>query len=92
VIIRYNRRAIRDLAAIADYIRERSPEAAARVCARIESLIGGLKDFPLQGTPTDRPEISRLVATPFPYLIFYRVKGETVIVLHFRHGRRRPES
>jgi plasmid stabilization system protein ParE len=37
VIIRYNRRAIRDLAAIADYIRERSPEAAARVCARIES-------------------------------------------------------
>jgi addiction module RelE/StbE family toxin len=90
VIVRYNRRAVRDLVEIADYIRERSPNAAERVRARIEGLIGGLATFPYQGSPTDEPGIRRLVATPFPYLIFYRIKGEMVIVLHIRHGRRRP--
>ncbi len=91
MIIRYNRRAIRDLLEIADYIRDRSPSAAERVRGRIEELIGGLADFPYQGSPTDEPGIRRLVATPFPYLIFYRIKGETVIILHIRHGRRRPD-
>jgi toxin ParE1/3/4 len=90
VIVRYNRRAVRDLEAIADYIRDRSPGAAERVRGRIEALIGGLVDFPYQGTPTDEPGIRRLVATPFPYLIFYRIKGEAVVVLHIRHARRRP--
>jgi plasmid stabilization system protein ParE len=91
VIIRYNRRAVQDLEIIAGHIRERSPDAAARVRERIENLIGGLGDFPYQGTPTDRPGIRRLVATPFPYLIFYRIRGDTVVVLHIRHGRRSPE-
>ena len=91
MIIRYNRRAVRDLESIADYVHKHSPDAAARVRARIENLIGGLADFPYQGTPTGEPGIRRLVATPFPYLIFYRIKGEAVIILHIRHGRRRPE-
>lgn len=91
MIIRYNRRAIRDLVAIADYIRERSPAAAERVRERIERLINGLADYPYQGSQTDEAGIRRLVATPFPYLIFYRIKVETVIILHIRHGRRRPE-
>lgn len=88
MIIRYNRRAVRDLEAIADYIRSQSPAAATRVQDRIEQLINGLADFPFQGSPTDEPEIRRLVATPFPYLIFYRIKGGAVIILHIRHGRR----
>jgi plasmid stabilization system protein ParE len=75
---------------IADYIRDRSPSAAERVRGRIEGLIGALADFPYQRTPTDAPGIRRLVATPLPYLVFYRIKGETVVVLHIRHGRRRP--
>jgi addiction module RelE/StbE family toxin len=91
VIIRYNRRAVRDLEQIADYIHARSPRAAAPVRGPIEGLIAGLADFPYKGTPTDQPRIRRLVATPFPYLIFYRVKDDAVIILHIRHGRRRQE-
>ena len=91
MILRYNRRAVRDLAAIADYIRTHNPPAAERVRQRIEQLINGLGDFPFQGSPTDDPGIRRLVATPFPYLIFYRIKGKAVIILHIRHGRRRAE-
>ncbi len=56
---------------------------------RIEGLINGLADFPYQGSPTDEADIRRLVATPFLYLIFYRIKGEAVIILHIRHGRRK---
>jgi len=79
------------LHAVADYIREHSPVAAERVHERIQQLIGRLSDFPYQGSPTDEPGIRRLVATPFPYLIFYRVKDEAIIILHIRHGRRTPE-
>jgi toxin ParE1/3/4 len=79
------------LATIGDYIRAHDPTAAGRVRERIERLIDGLADFPYQGSQTDEPGIRRLVATPFPYLIFYRIKVETVIILHIRHGRRRPE-
>ena len=90
MIVRYTRRAVRDLVEIADYVHERSPRAAERVCARIEGLISGLATFPHQGSPTDEPGIRRLVTTPFPYLIFYRVKGDTAVILQIRHGRRRP--
>jgi addiction module RelE/StbE family toxin len=92
VIVRYNRRAVRDLEAIGDYIHSQSPVATERVRERIEKLIGGLADFPHQGSQTDEPDIRRLVVTPFPYLIFYRIKGEVVIILHIRHGRRRAEQ
>jgi toxin ParE1/3/4 len=91
VIIRYNRRAVRDLEAIADHIRLQNPSASGRVRRRIEQLIEGLADFPYQGSPTDEPEIRRLVANPFPYLIFYRIKNEAIIILHIRHGRRRAD-
>ena len=74
-----------------DYIRDRNPGAADRVRSRIEGMINGLADFPYQGTPTDGEGIRRLVAMPFPYLIFYRVRDEVVSILHIRHGRRRPQ-
>ncbi len=92
MIVRYNRGAVHDTEAIAKYIRDRNPKAAVDVRTRIKSLIDGLADFTLQGTPTDHRDIRRLVTTPYPYLIFYRIKNETVIILHIRHGRRRPET
>ncbi len=87
--VRYTRRALANLVAIAAYVRAANPSAAEAVRNRIEGVIAGLAQFPLQGTPTDDPDIRRLVASPFPYLIYYRVKGDTVIILHIRHGRRR---
>ena len=92
MIVRYTRGAVQDIEAIAKYIRERNPSAAVQVRGRIEGLIAGLVDFPQQGTPTDERDIRRLVAIPYPYLIFYRIKGGTVIIMHIRHGRRRPEQ
>ena len=32
-----------------------------------------------------------LVITGTPYLAFYRVTGETITVLHIRHGKQRPQ-
>jgi addiction module RelE/StbE family toxin len=92
VIIRYTRRAVRDLESIADHILLHNHAASGRVRERIEQLIKGLADFPYQGSPTDEPDIRRLVANPFPYLIFYRIKDEAIIILHIRHGRRRAET
>ena len=91
MIVRYSRSAVHDIEAIAKYIRDRNPRASVEVRTRIKNVIDGLADFALQGTPTDHRDIRRLLTTPYPYLIFYRIKNETVIILRIRHGRRRPD-
>ena len=73
--IRYTQRALSDIESIANRIHVENPDASKRVGARIRSLINGLADFPYQGTPTDEKDIRRLVALPFPYLIFLSGKG-----------------
>jgi toxin ParE1/3/4 len=47
--VRYTRQALADLLAIADYIRERNPVAAAKAEGAIRSTIDLLADFPKLG-------------------------------------------
>lgn len=88
--VRYTRRALANLNRISRDIARDNPTAAARVVARIENLIGQLADIPHMGEAVDVPRIRRLPATRFPYLIFYEVGAEEVIIHHIRHGARRP--
>jgi plasmid stabilization system protein ParE len=53
--IRYTLPALADLDAILDYLAVRSPQGAARVQARIKSLIDLLPTHPLIGARTDDP-------------------------------------
>jgi addiction module RelE/StbE family toxin len=88
--VRYSRRAVADLAAIGDYVRPRNPRAAEAVEKRIRALIDQLEWFPFLGRATDDPAIRVLPVVRYPYLVFYEVSGEEVIIHHIRHGRRRP--
>jgi toxin ParE1/3/4 len=51
--LRYTRPALADLASILDYIVLRSPQAAARVHARIQTITNLLSQFPEAGRVTD---------------------------------------
>ena len=86
--VRYAAPAAADLDGILTYVAERSPGGAARLADRLESLIAGLADFPELGARTDEPGVRRLVVTPFPYLVFYEIARDEVLILAVRHSAR----
>jgi toxin ParE1/3/4 len=88
--IRFDERALADLADIRDYLVERSPVGAERVRLHLVETIDRLADFPFLGRPTDEPGVRVLVLTRYPYLVFYAVMADDVVILHVRHGAREP--
>jgi toxin ParE1/3/4 len=59
---------------------------------RIQTLFHLLVQHPYAGQATDLPGVRRLSVSPYPYLIFYRLAGDEVIVQRMRHTSRRPLS
>jgi toxin ParE1/3/4 len=92
VKLRYTLPALADLDAILDYIATQSPGGARRVHARIQALIDLLLLHPRIGRRTSDPTICRMVATPYPYLVFYEVTETEVIIHALRHAARNPSS
>jgi toxin ParE1/3/4 len=90
--LRYTLPALADLAAILDYIADRSPQGAARIHSRIRAVTDLLLRYPQAGAVTDDPTIRRLTTTPYPYLIFYETSDEEIIIHAVRHGARDPSD
>jgi len=62
------------------------------VKARIRAAAEQLGDFPYMARNTDRVNVRVRTVNPFPYLIFYTIRNEEVMILHIRHGARQPIS
>jgi plasmid stabilization system protein ParE len=90
VRVRFTLPALAELDAILDYIATRSPQGAARVQARIRTFVDLLPAHPLMGTTTDDSTIRRLVARPYPYLVFYEAGQNEIIIHSVRHAAREP--
>jgi toxin ParE1/3/4 len=90
--VRFSSRARDELDAIYSYIAEHDPTAAHRVKTRIRDVAQQLGDFPYMARNTDRAGVRVRTVNPFPYLIFYTIRNEEVLILHIRHGARRPIS
>ncbi len=88
--VRYLPSALRQLDAILDYIDAHDLQGANRVKARINAMTMLLSTHPLTGETTRRPGQRRMLVSPFPYVIFYRVTDDEVIVQRVRHTSRRP--
>jgi toxin ParE1/3/4 len=56
---------------------------------RLAEIAALLESHPHTGHKTARSRIRRLVETPCPYLIDYRVSGDEIVILRFRHAARR---
>lgn len=87
--IRFDATALADLADIR-YLAERSPSGAERVRLHLVETIDRLADFPFLGRATDEPGIRVMALTRYPYLVFYAVVANEVVILHVRHGAREP--
>ncbi len=91
--VRWLRRALENLDEEAAYIARDNPEAAARLVERIAASVERLATHPASGRPGRVPRTRELIVTGTPYLVPYRVHGETVEILRVFHGARRcPEK
>ena len=88
--LRYTLRAAAELNEVLDYIERQSPLGAHRVQARIQTIINLLMQHPSAGQPTSNGRLRRMVVSPYPYLIFYEVARDEIIIHGVRHGARRP--
>jgi plasmid stabilization system protein ParE len=90
VTVRFAARALSDLKQIREYLVEFSPAGAERVRVHLVETIERLADFPFLGRATDAPGVRILALTRYPYMIFYSVIRDEVVILHVRHGAREP--
>jgi toxin ParE1/3/4 len=89
-MIVYAPRALRDLQAIETYIQQFDATAAQRVIAAIKRTIDTLDSFPHIGTVKSEAGHRRVNVGRYPYAVFYRDAGGTVLILHIRHTAQKP--
>jgi len=78
--------AISHLEAILAYVSAFNPGAASRLGERLIAVADSLAEFSERGR--DAGEGRREMTGVWPYILRYRVEGETVIILRIRHGAR----
>jgi toxin ParE1/3/4 len=93
VRIRWLDQAVIDLLAVRNYIAQDNPRAARSVAQNIREAVAILGDYPAAGRPGRVPNTRELAITGTPYILPYRVRGETVEILRVLHGGRKwPEE
>jgi plasmid stabilization system protein ParE len=92
VRLRYTREAIADLDGLLDHIVKHSPQGGRRVQGRIKAVMDLLLQHPQIGQMTSRRGMRRMVASPYPYLIFYRATEDEIVIHGVRHASRKPSS
>lgn len=88
--VRYTPRAFADREAIFEYIDRRNPRAAREVKAFIEKRTSELGDSVVRHRVIPRLGVHALWLGRYPYIVYYRVGGIEIAIVHIRHAARRP--
>jgi toxin ParE1/3/4 len=83
--------ALGHLRSIRAYIEQFNPRAAQELAAALVEAGNNLEHFPHRGRPVPGTDKRELV-TAYPYIIRYRIVGNTVRILRVRHTSRRPTN
>jgi len=92
VKLRYTRRVAAELEEVLAYIEERSPRGARRVQSRIQAITNLLLEHPKAGQLTSNGRLRQMVASPYPYSIFYELTEDQIVIHGVRHAARRPSE
>jgi toxin ParE1/3/4 len=85
--IQWTQRARRQFLAIIDAVLEDNPAAAERVYDAIaRNSISRLVTFPEMGRRGRVPRTRELVIASQPYIVAYRIRGQTIDILAVLHG------
>jgi toxin ParE1/3/4 len=87
--VRFTATAFAEVNEIRAYIAKDNPTAAKAVIFRVEQVIARIGQFPPIAQAIDQSGVRVFPVGPFPYLVFYTVEGDEVIIRNVRHGRRR---
>lgn len=79
------REAGQDLVEIRRYIEADHPNTAAQVAKRILDTVAYLRDHPEIGRAGRIPGTRELIIPGLPYIVPYRVKGTTLVILGVLH-------
>lgn len=82
-------RAVNDVAGQYTFIAKDDPAAALRVVERIEKSLRLIESNPLIGHPTPGRPTREWPVPGLPYVIPYRIKGDTIEILRVFHTRRK---
>jgi toxin ParE1/3/4 len=89
MIIVWRGQAERDLHRIFDFILQHDPEAAVRLCERIERRVAQLRDHPYMGRSGRVGGTRELVVAGTPYIVAYRMADAHIDILAVLHASRR---
>jgi addiction module RelE/StbE family toxin len=84
--VRWAPRAVTDLERIFNFLEQSNPAAALRAVETIYNAAGSLETFPERGRVSRRPGARELLCAPWPYIVVYRVAGETVEIARVWHA------
>jgi toxin ParE1/3/4 len=89
----WSRRAVQHLVHLRQHIAQDSPSAAASIAKRILDCVTLLSEHPAIGRPGRVVGTRELVVPQTPYIIPYRVRGDTLAIIAVFHQRQRwPDS
>ena len=86
--IRYTNRALNDLNEVVAYLEERSTTGANNVAQRLSDLLELVRHQPLSGQLSRTRRVRRDVAAPFPYIVYYRIEADYILIVGLRHTSR----
>jgi len=89
VRVRWLRKALANLEAEADYIAQDNPAAANRIVQSVLHAVSLLRKNPALGRSGRVAGTRELVVSGTPYIVPYRVRGDTVEILRVFHGARK---
>jgi toxin ParE1/3/4 len=84
--IRWTPAAAENLEHIKDYLSEHHPQFAQSTVLELYEAVRSLKAYPRRGRPGREEGTRELVLRRLPYIVAYRVREESVEVLHIFHS------
>jgi toxin ParE1/3/4 len=87
----YTDEALKDLDEIADWLAVHYPAVAPAVEQRIRAVVARIGRWPESARRSAKRSGVRVVPLGrYPYKVFYRVRNNTVEILHIHHAARQP--
>jgi len=86
--LRYTRDALRDIDEISTYIGEHNVVAGAAFLDAFAAVARRLEQFPHSAQLTEMAGVRATPVQRFPYLIFYTVDDNDVVIHYVRHAAR----
>ncbi len=87
---RYSKLALNELDDIFDYIAKNNPASAELVQRRVRSVVEHIARHPKGAQQVqERPGVRRVPLVRYPYVIYYTVEKNEVVILRIIHGARR---